>query len=128
MEGMSTRRRRFDRDPDNVRAVRSFVSEEASRSGADPDTAALLASEFATKAVLHAHGTFEIRVPETGLDVFRVEIVNDAPEMVAAVREPSATGGRGLHIGDTLSRRWGTEVLGDQKVVWFELPASPNGR
>ncbi|HEY3673830.1 MAG TPA: ATP-binding protein [Acidimicrobiia bacterium] len=124
---MTARRRRFDRDPNNVRAVRSFVGEEASRSGADPDTAALIASELATNAVLHAHSSFEIRVPETGFDVFRVEVVNDAPEMLAAVREPSATGGRGLHIVDTLSRRWGTEVLGDQKVVWFELPASPNG-
>jgi hypothetical protein len=56
--------------------------------------------------------------------MFRVEVVNDAPEMLAALREPSAGSGRGLHIVDALASRWGTEALDREKVVWFELPTT----
>jgi hypothetical protein len=57
-------------------------------------------------------------------DAFRVEIVNDAPEMVVALQEPSDGSGRGLHIVDALASRWGAEVTDREKVVWFELPAT----
>ena len=116
------RRRVFDLNPANVRAVRSFVQHLASQSGADPDVAAVLASELATNAVLHAHTAFEVRVP-ADRDVFRVEIANGAPEMIVALKAPSSEeGGRGLHIVQALSQRWGTDVDHGEKVVWFELP------
>jgi len=95
----------------------------ASQSGADPDVAALLASELAANAVVHANSVFEVRVRTDG-DVFRVEIVNDAPEMIAALKEPSEESGRGLHIVDALSKRWGTEADDHEKAVWFELPTA----
>jgi anti-sigma regulatory factor (Ser/Thr protein kinase) len=123
VNGGSERRRTFDLDPHSVAAVRSFVSDHASQFGADPDTAALLASELASNAVLHANSHFEVRLPADG-QVFRVEVVNDAPEMIAAMRDPSDTSGRGLHIVDGLSQRWGTDVVGSQKIVWFELPTA----
>jgi anti-sigma regulatory factor (Ser/Thr protein kinase) len=104
-----------------VRAVRSFVRELANDAGADAEAAALLASELASNAVIHANSAFEVRVAQDG-DVLRVEVVNDAPEMVAALRDPSDGSGRGLHIVDILARRWGTDVLDREKVVWFELP------
>ena len=62
----------------------------------------------------------EVRVADDG-ETFRVEIVNDAPEMVAAMREPSDGSGRGLHIVNALARTWGTYATGGEKVVWFEL-------
>ncbi len=95
----------------------------ASERGADPDAAALLASELAANAITHANSAFEVRVPEDG-EAFRVEIVNDAPEMVVALKEPSEESGRGLHIVDGLSQRWGTDAYDREKVVWFELPVA----
>jgi anti-sigma regulatory factor (Ser/Thr protein kinase) len=120
------RRRSFDRTLQSVREVRAFVGGHASDARADADAAALLASELATNAVMHANSPFEVWVAEDS-EVFRVEFVNDAPEMIAALREPSEQGGRGLHIVDTLARAWGTEVMDGQKVVWFELPTQPAG-
>jgi anti-sigma regulatory factor (Ser/Thr protein kinase) len=115
------RHRSFDRRPESVRAARSFVRELAREAGADADDAALLASELAANAVLHANCGFEVRVPKNG-DAFRVEVANDAPEMVAALREPTEEGGRGLHIVDALAQRWGVDTDHREKVVWFELP------
>jgi anti-sigma regulatory factor (Ser/Thr protein kinase) len=115
------RRRNFELAPESVRAVRSFVRELADDAGADADAAALLASELAANALIHANSGFEVRIPENG-EAFRVEIVNDAPEMLVALREPTDESGRGLHIVNTLARRWGTEVKESEKVVWFELP------
>jgi hypothetical protein len=57
-------------------------------------------------------------------EAFRVEIVNDAPEMIVALKEPSEGSGRGLHIVNALALRWGTDVMDRQKVVWFELPTA----
>jgi anti-sigma regulatory factor (Ser/Thr protein kinase) len=119
----SQRRRNFDLHPESVRAVRSFVRDLAYDAGADAEAAALLASELAANAIFHANSAFEVRVAENG-KAFRVEVVNDAPEMLAALQEPSDESGRGLHIVDTLACRWGTDVMGREKVVWFELPTT----
>jgi anti-sigma regulatory factor (Ser/Thr protein kinase) len=118
-----TRRRNFDLQPESVQAVRSFVRELANEAGADAEVAALLASELAANAVIHANSAFEVRVGEDS-EAFRVEIVNDAPEMIVALEEPSDETGRGLHIVDALARRWGTDVMDREKVVWFELPTT----
>ena len=99
------------------------MHEFANDSGADAEAAALLASELAANAVIHANSAFEVRVEQDG-HVFRVEVVNDAPEMLAALREPSDGSGRGLHIVDALASRWGTDMLDREKVVWFELPTT----
>ena len=99
------------------------MRELANEAGADPEAAALLASELAANAVIHANSAFEVRVGEDS-EAFRVEIVNDAPEMIVALEEPSDETGRGLHIVDALARRWGTDVMDREKVVWFELPTT----
>ena len=99
------------------------MRELANEVGVDADAAELLASELATNAVIHANSAFEVRVADDG-ETFRVEVVNDAPEMVAAMREPSDGSGRGLHIVNAVAHRWGTDVMDGEKVVWFELPAT----
>lgn len=76
--------------------------------------------------MVHANSAFEVRAIEKA-DVLRVEVVNDAPEMVAALREPSAESGRGLHIVEALASRWGVDAIGTEKVVWFELPVLSGG-
>ena len=115
------RRRDFDLQPESIRAVRSFVRDLANDAGADAEVAELLASELATNAVLHASSDFEVRVAHDG-GTFRVEVVDDAPEMIVSLKDPSEESGRGLHIVNALARRWGTDVMGREKVVWFELP------
>jgi anti-sigma regulatory factor (Ser/Thr protein kinase) len=114
-------RRIFDVKLESVRAVRSFVRELAKKAGADVDAAELLASELATNAVIHANTAFEVRVGTEDGGAFRVEVVNDAPEMVVAMHEPLDGSGRGLHIVNAVAERWGTDVMDAEKVVWFEL-------
>jgi anti-sigma regulatory factor (Ser/Thr protein kinase) len=117
------RQRSFGPRPESVRAARAFVRGLAHDAGANPDDAELLASELAANAVRHADSGFEVRVPKNG-DAFRVEVANDAPEMVAALRKPTEEGGRGLHIVEALAQRWGVDADDREKVVWFELPIS----
>ena len=57
-------------------------------------------------------------------EAFRVEVVNDAPEMIVSLKDPSDESGRGLHIVNALALRWGTDVMEREKVVWFELPTA----
>ena len=113
----------YDVRADSVAAVRLFVRGLANEAGADADDAELLSSELAANAVIHANTGFDVRVNDNG-ETFRVEVVNDAPEMVAAMREPSDGSGRGLHIVNALARTWGTYATGGEKVVWFELPST----
>ena len=89
----------------------------------DAQVVRLLTSELATNAVLHARSGFRVRV-RAGPDSVRVEVVNDEPELLLAMREPSARGGRGLRLVQELSLDWGVESTRDEKIVWFEVPTS----
>ena len=84
--------------------------------------AALVLSELATNAVLHAGSPFSIavRVQDSMLRV----AVRDASPLATTVRD----GGwiprpmHGLAVIDSLSTHWGVEGTHDGKVVWAELP------
>jgi anti-sigma regulatory factor (Ser/Thr protein kinase) len=99
------------------------VLDNVGRSGADRFLAALLTSELATNAVVHAASPFEISVQaEPGH--LRVEVINDEPELILQMNEPDPAdpdGGRGLRIVEAFAHRWGAESSRDEKVVWFEL-------
>jgi anti-sigma regulatory factor (Ser/Thr protein kinase) len=110
----------FDARPESVRAARRFVESVLAETGADAETAALLTSELATNAVIHADSTFEVRIRIADSRV-RVAIVNDEPELLASLREPDERGGRGLRLVESLAVRWGTESDRSHKIVWFEL-------
>ena len=86
----------------------------------NPAAVELLTSELATNAVVHAKTGFRVRVRGDDRNV-RVEIINDEPELLLAMREPSEHGGRGLRLVEGLSSDWGAESRRDEKVVWFEL-------
>ncbi|MEU5384643.1 ATP-binding protein [Kitasatospora cineracea] len=90
------------------------------------DAARLVVSELATNAV-RARG---------GPHGFTLSLVLDRDHLLVQVGDrdphpprpreagPDATGGRGLHLVDTLSSRWGYyRTAPDGKVVWAELPA-----
>jgi anti-sigma regulatory factor (Ser/Thr protein kinase) len=113
----------FPADATSVRRARTFVAEALADTAVDGDVVRLLTSELATNAVLHAGAGFHVRV-RSDPSVVRVEVANSEPELLLAMREPSARGGRGLQLVSALSRDWGAESSRDEKVVWFEIPAS----
>jgi anti-sigma regulatory factor (Ser/Thr protein kinase) len=115
--------RSFPADATSVRGARTFVADALADTAVDGDVVQLLTSELATNAVLHAGSGFRVRV-RSDPRVVRVEVVNSEPELLLAMREPSVRGGRGLKLVTALSLDWGAESSRDEKVVWFEIPAS----
>ena len=110
--------------PGSVLAARQFVRSVAADVKVDQDNVALLTSELATNAVHHANSEFSVRVRHRP-GIIRVEVVNDAPDLLLIKKEPSKGGGRGLHMLDQLASDWGVESDSDHKVVWFELEELP---
>ena len=88
------------------------------------DTVALLVSEVATNAVLHAYGQdIRVRVLDRGRRL-RVEVVDGSP--VLPVQRSAVAGsedGRGIALVDSLALRWGVDGQAGGKVVWFEVGA-----
>jgi two-component sensor histidine kinase len=118
---MAGQSRTFEPQADSVREARLFITEGVKEAGGDADTAALLVSELAANAVLHARTRYEVRLSRTGRSV-RVEVVNDQPEMIARLVAASNEHGRGLGIVNDLATAWGVESGGGHKIIWFELP------
>ncbi|HVE73929.1 MAG TPA: ATP-binding protein [Mycobacteriales bacterium] len=114
----------------SVAEARSFVR-GAMRSWGLPelvDTVALLTSELATNAVLHARTPYVLlveRVKSGGRKVAAIRVtVFDESERIPTQREGTMdrTTGRGLALVDALARAWGTTGPGARaKGVWFEL-------
>jgi two-component sensor histidine kinase len=118
---MTGQSRTFEPRADSVREARRFITEAVKEAGGDADTAALLVSELASNAVLHARTRYEVRLSTTGRSV-RVEVVNDQPEMIARLVAASNEHGRGLGIVNDLATAWGVESGRGHKTIWFELP------
>ena len=111
----------FEPDVENVRRARRVIHDVVSAAGGDADAAELLTAELAANAVLHAETPFTIRWAQRKSSI-RIEVVNDAPEMIAKLVAASNDHGRGLSIVDELSDAWGVEMRPESKIVWFELP------
>ncbi len=81
----------------------------------------LCVSEVVTNAVLHARSAATLTVRRRA-DVLTVEVKDDDPTLpVRRDHSETATTGRGLHILDELTVRWGTRPTKDGKVVWFDF-------
>jgi anti-sigma regulatory factor (Ser/Thr protein kinase) len=103
-----------------VGEARSFVRECLRGTAADVDNAVLLTSELAANAVIHAHSGYQIDIRRSTGSV-RVELLNDEPEILPMLTEPTEDGGRGLRLVESLASCWGMESDPDHKMVWFEL-------
>jgi len=84
-------------------------------------TLELLTTELVTNAVRYGGEPIEVRLRRAAGSV-RIS-VSDGGSGVPQVRHvpPTATGGRGVALVDTLAQRWGSEAAGTGKTVWFEL-------
>jgi anti-sigma regulatory factor (Ser/Thr protein kinase) len=112
--------------PSSVPPARHFVESVLVSWGRSESawTAALLVSELAANAALHARSEFSVRVVDQGERV-RLE-VSDASARIPRQRAygVDATTGRGLQLVAQLAHDWGVTVQEVGKVVWVELPAA----
>ncbi|MGW6710758.1 ATP-binding protein [Streptomyces sp. NPDC054956] len=88
------------------------------------EDALLVVSELVTNAALHAHGCEELVL--TAGESLRIDVFDGVslPPRPGAVRGPGVPGGRGLHIVQRISDRWGSYPQGTGKVVWAEIDSS----
>jgi len=122
-------RRSFPEAPDSPRAARWFVTATLrawTECEALVDDAALVVTELATNAVVHARSSFSVEVTSEDHTV-RIS-VGDGAAGLPAPRDPSLIGssGRGLSLVAELADRWGTERRDRGKVVWAELHRPPS--
>ncbi|MEO3977898.1 ATP-binding protein [Streptomyces sp. CAU 1734] len=91
------------------------------------DDVLLLVSELVTNACLHAGGPTELVLRRTP-GRLRIEVADASPEPPRRrPREVSQPGGHGLIVLDRLAESWGTDRVGDGKVVWAEITPAPAG-
>ncbi len=120
------KKQKFPESSSSVPLARQFVAE--SLTGVAPElseTAALLVSELATNAVLHAASEFEVVVvyPSPSGRV-RIEVSDHEKSLPSPSRPPPhVPHGRGLLLVSTLADEWGVQEPRRRagKAVWFEL-------
>ncbi|HEX3426352.1 MAG TPA: MEDS domain-containing protein [Acidimicrobiales bacterium] len=110
--------------PEAPGAARRFVVDELRTRGYSDELvhdAALVITELAANALVHAHSAFTVLI-SANAGVVRISVY-DGSSQIPAPRGKilTAQSGRGLGLVDALSDRWGTEPTTDGKVVWAEL-------
>lgn len=109
--------------PASVPAARHFAADALRCLGTpvDEEVAALLVSEVATNAVVHANSSLRVSVWCHDGHA-RVEVRDDDPTPPREVHpDPFATGGRGMLLVDGLAHAWGVNGNDRGKTIWFEL-------
>ncbi|MEX2290933.1 MAG: ATP-binding protein [Mycobacteriales bacterium] len=110
--------------PRSVALVRRYALDACAALGWDDsaDTVALLVSEMATNAVLHAYGSeIRVRVLDRGLRL-RVEVHDGSPALPVPRNAPARDeDGRGLALVEALAVGWGADLAPGGKTVWFEV-------
>jgi len=110
------------------RAVRAALGRSIDQQFAD--AAVLCTSELVTNAIVHTRRGCEVQMSfdPPGGGHLRVEVSDSSQDEphVAPLGDEQRIGGRGLHIVEETSSRWGSHPVAGGKVVWFELnPAQP---
>ena len=111
----------------SVPVARAFVRRTLSEWGLEAlvDTAALVVSELATNAVLHARSPFVVRLRLDAGGGFSLEVIDGSARRPARrAAADSATTGRGLSIVAQLASAWGVEQREEGKAVWARLAAA----
>ena len=92
------------------------------------NAAALIATELATNAVLHARTDFTVTVSSTADGTIRIA-VRDASPVRPRPRQagPFDTSGRGLALVEAMATGWGADLMLGGKEVWAVLgPTRPS--
>ncbi len=115
--------RRFERSVHAPRDARHFVADtlEAWRCPTLADDAALIVTELATNAVVHAQTDFIVTLTHgrRGVRISVRDSSSVAPTVAIAPR--GSTSGRGLTLVAAVANRWGDGSVASGKVVWAEL-------
>jgi anti-sigma regulatory factor (Ser/Thr protein kinase) len=115
--------RSFAAELDSVRAARHFVTGLLDSQPGDPlaDDAAIVVTELASNAVLHAHSGFTLTISRAAA-ALRIAVRDNRP------LSPGSDGllfhispGHGLSVVAQLASHWAVQRLPDGKVVWAEL-------
>jgi signal transduction histidine kinase len=113
--------RRFEPTPFAAPAARAFVAGVLRSWGVPDNDARLVVTELATNAIKHARGRFVVRLTRDG-DLARLAVTDSSPFLPSPRADVSlATGGRGVHLVASLSRRWGATTHDGGKTVWADL-------
>ncbi len=106
-----------------VREARRFVVETLLTWGCVDlaDDAALVVTELATNALLHARSGFTVTI--TALQPGVRISVRDKSGLLPARRQAAQTApsGRGLSLVESIASDWGARPLPDGKVIWADL-------
>ena len=120
--------RRFEASEEAVGAARKFVAESIADAPIDTrESVALMVSELATNALLHAASGFEVSVDRTDYSVV-VSVSDRGEEGMPRLQAPGSNEphGRGLRVVDALSEEWGVSTAGGEgKSVWFRIRLQP---
>lgn len=122
---------RFEARTESVAEARHFVLEHARLAGRTAEDAALVASELAANAVLHAATAFEVSLHAVG-DLLTIAVA-DGGSVLPAPDPPTAMptwapSGRGLLIVSRVAERLGVQPTATGKSVWAELRIRPGDR
>jgi anti-sigma regulatory factor (Ser/Thr protein kinase) len=123
------RARSFPFELDSVRAARHFVTGTLTPAAGDAlaGDAAIIATELAANAVLHAKSAFTVTVSASASAV-RIAVRDERPLTPAGGAEPfQVRHDHGLGVVARIARGWAVERLSDGKVVWAELDAGGHG-
>ena len=105
---------------DSVRAARHFTVGLLAR-GSDrrlADDAAIVVTELAANAVLHARSGFTLTISRSATAI-RIAVRDGRP--LASRPGLDVRAGHGLSVVAQLARKWAVERRPDGKVVWAEL-------
>jgi anti-sigma regulatory factor (Ser/Thr protein kinase) len=125
--GPAVRERSFPLELDSVRAARHFVTGLFNEGPDDAlaSDAAIVATELAANAVLHARSAFTVTVSRSAAAV-RIAVRDGDPLVHGNGRVPFEVRlGHGLSVVSQLASGWAVERLPAGKVVWADLPAKP---
>lgn len=108
--------------PGSVPKARRFIASLDFADRSDPDRLALLTAEVVTNAILHARTPLKLEAVEVAGRGIRVSVTDgNSNPPVKKDYGPSSPTGRGLHIVEAMSDRWGFDRSETGKTVWFEL-------
>ncbi len=108
------------------RWLREQLASNASSTEVELADLELCLSELVSNAVLHAGTDCRVQVTLRSGRV-RVAISDGDTRRLPTMQayDETAVTGRGLHLVERLSARWGVEIDADTKTVWFEIDRTP---